>query len=180
MKQLTEQEIKFIKETGWTPTVEQASEWNRTIFSNIFNPAEFEKKYTDEEGYLIDPYSDKINEYVLEKYNIDTIELYKKCTEESDGISLEYEATYLFYTFFTKKELENLTDEEATEWLKDFQYYFGYRKWDGGNLSYVNEALEVYNGNRVFYLENDNSVWNISKEASEEIARNKPERILKI
>ena len=160
MKKLTENEIKFIKETGWTPTVEQCDEWGRTIFTNLFNKDAFKKKYLDEDGYVVDEFSNKVNEYVLKTYNIDTVDLYKKFTEESDAISLEYEATYLFYTFFTKEELEKLTDEEATKWLKDFQYFSGYRKWDGGNLIYVNEALEVYAGTRELYEEQDGEIWN--------------------
>ena len=160
MKKLTEQEINFIKETGWTPTVEQCDEWERTIFVNLFTKAAFKKKHLDEDGYVIDEFSNKVNEYVLKTYNIDTVDLYKKFTEESDAISLEYEATYLFYTFFTKEELEKLTDEEATKWLKDFQYFSGYRKWDGGNLIYVNEALEVYAGTREFYEEPNGEIWN--------------------
>ena len=160
MKQLTENEIKFIKETGWTPTVEQCGEWGRTVFPSLFGKADFKKEYLDEDGYVVDEFSNKVNEYVLKTYNIDTIDLYKKFTEESDAISLEYEATYLFYTFFTKEELEKLTDEEATKWLKDFQYFSGYRKWDGGNLIYVNEALEVYAGTREFYEEPDGEIWN--------------------
>ena len=160
MKQLTENEIKFIKETGWTPTVEQCGEWGRTVFPSLFGKADFKKEYLDEDGYVVDEFSNKVNEYVLKTYNIDTVDLYKKFTEESDAISLEYEATYLFYTFFTKEELEKLTDEEATKWLKDFQYFSGYRKWDGGNLIYVNEALEVYAGTREFYEEPDGEIWN--------------------
>ena len=160
MKKLTKTEINFIKETGWTPAVEQCNEWERTIFVNLFNKATFKKKHLDEDGYVVNEFSNKVNEYVLKTYNIDTIDLYKKFTEESDAISLEYEATYLFYTFFTKEELEKLTDEEATKWLKDFQYFSGYRKWDGGNLIYVNEALEVYAGTREFYEEQDGEIWN--------------------
>lgn len=160
MKKLTKNEINFIKETGWTPTVEQCNEWHRTIFTKIFDKENFKEKYIDEDGYVTDEFSNKVNEYVLKTYNIDTIDLYKKFTEESDAISLEYEATYLFYTFFTKEELEKLTDEEASKWLKNFQYYSGYRKWDGGNLIYVNEAIEVYQGKRVFYCESDGEVWN--------------------
>lgn len=160
MKKLTKNEINFIKETGWTPTVEQCDEWERTIFTNLFNKDAFKKKYLDEDGYVVDEFSNKVNEYVLKTYSIDTVDLYKKFTEESDAISLEYEATYLFYTFFTKEELEKLTDEEATKWLKDFQYFSGYRKWDGGNLVYVNEALEVYAGTREFYEEPDGEIWN--------------------
>ena len=159
MKKLTENEIKFIKETGWTPTVEQCGEWGRTVFPSLFGKADFKKEYLDEDGYVVDEFSDKVNEYVLKTYNIDTVDLYKKFTEESDAISLEYEATYLFYTFFTKEELEKLTDEEATKWLKDFQYFSGYRKWDGGNLVYVYEAVDIYNGARELYIQDD-SVWN--------------------
>ena len=147
MKRLTEQEIKFIKETGWTPTVYQMnyneSELKRTKFAGMSKEGGA-KAFCQE----------------MKKYNIDISDLYKKFTEESDTISLEYEATYLFYTFFTKEELEKLTDEEATKWLKDFQYFSGYRKWDGGNLIYVNEALEVYAGTREFYEEQDGEIWN--------------------
>ena len=70
-----------------------------------------------------------------------------------------------------------MTDETATKWLKDFQYYFGYRKWDGGNLQYVNEAIEVYNGDRVFYLDGD-EVWNI--EADSDWLKDNKNKILKI
>lgn len=151
MKQLTEQEIKFIKETGWTPTLFQMnydeSELKRTKFAGL----------TREQGA-------KAFHQEMEKYGIVIKDLYDKCIEEYDGVSLEYEATYLFYTFFTKEELEKLTDEAATKWLKDFQYYFGYRKWDSGNLIYAQEALEVYNGTRLFYLELDGEVWNASLE----------------
>lgn len=147
MKRLTEQEIKFIKETGWTPTVYQMnyneSELKRTKFTGMTRDGGA-KAFCQE----------------MKKYNVDISDLYKKFTEESDAISLEYEATYLFYTFFTKEELEKLTDEEATKWLKDFQYFSGYRKWDGGNLIYVNEALEVYAGTREFYEESDGEIWN--------------------
>lgn len=145
MKRLTEQEIKFIKETGWTPTVQQCNEYSRT----------------NKAPYYIDSFAESQN-IAREDFNIDLIELYNKTCDidNSDGISLEYEATYLFYTFFTKEELEKLTDEEATKWLKDFKYFFGYRKWDDGNLVYVKEAIEVYEGTREFYEEYDGDVWN--------------------
>ena len=158
MKALTEKEIAFIKETGWTPTVEQCNEWKRTIFPSLFNETEIKKKYLDKYGYIIDEFSNKVNEYVLKTYGIDTADLYKKFTEDSDSISLEDEATYLFYTFFTKEELEHLTDKEATKWLQDFQYYSGYRKWDGGNLYYVNDAIRAYQGEIEFYQTADGSI----------------------
>ena len=44
MKKLTKNEINFIKETGWTPAVEQCDEWERTIFVNLFNKTTFKKK----------------------------------------------------------------------------------------------------------------------------------------
>lgn len=163
MKQLTKEEITFIKETGWTPTVYQCSEWDRTIWTTEHLSIEPMDTYIDRR----DTYSNKYYNIAYneaKKYGFDLDELYKKFTTECDGISLEYEATYLFYLFFTKEELEQLTDEKATKWLKDFQYFYGYRKWNGDNLRFVEEALQIYKNNRVFYLENDNEVWNISKD----------------
>ena len=156
MKKLTSEEIKFIKETGWTPTLHQMSYDESELKRNRFIGTKFAKMTKKEaaEAFLQE----------MDKYGVNIQELYNKCTENYDGISLEYEATYLFYTFFTKEELEKMTDEQATEWLKDFQYHFGYRKWDGGNLVYVEEALEIYNGQRVFYLEEDDDIWNMPKE----------------
>lgn len=154
MKRLTEQEISFIKDTGWTPTLHQMNysenELKRTHLYQVQNiPVSPEMMRLQFESFA--------NQY---GFNLD--DLYNKtCNlENSDAISLEYEATYLFYTFFTKEELEKLTDEEATKWLKDFKYFFGYRKWDGGNLTYVYEAIEVYEGTREFYEEYDGDVWN--------------------
>jgi hypothetical protein len=160
MKPLTKEEIKFIKETGWTPTKHQVNcdEWNNTIFPNLIDTS-LSEKYIDNEGYLVDTYSDAVRKYCLEKYNIDTYDLYKKCVDEYDAITLENDAVYLFYAFFTKEELEKLTDEEATSWLKDFKYYNGYRKWDDGNLIYVEDAISVYNNQSAFYLDEEGDIW---------------------
>ncbi len=168
MKRLTEQEINFIKNTGWSPTLHQMGysedELKRTHLYQVQNiPVSPEMMQLQFESFA-------------NQYGFNLSDLYSKCTDECDGISLAYEATYLFYTFFTKEELEHLTDKEATKWLKDFQYYFGYRKWDGGNITYVDEALEVYNGKRVFYLEDDGAVWNIKADAS--YIQDHPELIL--
>ena len=179
MKQLTKDEIRFIKETGWTPTVQQANEWERTVWGRMVFPY-VEHGFSKER----DSYNIKCLDmayYKAMEYGIDLTSLYGKCTDESDAITLEYDATYLFYTFFTKEQLEDMNDESATRWLKDFKYYFGYRKWDGGNMRFVNEALEVYNGYRVFYLEDDGSVGNISHdEYPNSWVWSEPERILKI
>ena len=179
MKQLTEQEIKFIKETGWTPTVYQCAEWYKTIWTD--EKLELGQNYRELREAYENKYRAIAEEVAQNQYGFDLNDLYKKCTEESDGITLEEMAPYLFYIFFTKDELEKLTDETATKWLKDFQYYCGYRKWDGGNLKYVYEALDVYSGDRVFYLQDDGEVWNISKsECPNSWIWSKPEIILKI
>lgn len=160
MEPLTKAEIQFIKETGWTPTVQQADEWRRTIFVKDFLPKKLstdgrikEKSKNDEEAF------NSAIKYADEKYNINLIDLYDKCTHAYDITTLEHDAAYLFYVFFTKEELKKLTDEEATSWLKDFKYYCGYRKWDGDNLLYVDEAISVYDGQAAFYLDKDNTVW---------------------
>lgn len=180
MRELTKNEIKFIKETGWTPTVSQCGEWHRTIWTKdkiSLNDACYAQL---KNAYDI-KYSGIAHDFAKKHYEIDLNKLYQKFVEEGDGISLENEATYLFYLFFTKEELEKMTDKEATQWLKDFQYYYGYRKWDEGNLTYVQEALEVYEGSRKFYLEDDDSVWNLSiTEYPDSPVWERPERVLDI
>ena len=78
-----------------------------------------------------------------------------------DSISLEYDAVYLLYTFLTREELENMNDSEVLEWLKNFKYWCGYRKYDI-DLAHMHrcEALEVYDGTREFYETDDGEVWN--------------------
>lgn len=157
MKQLTEQEIKFIKETGWTPTVSQCDEWDKTIWTDEHLSLEPHDNYLARREAYSNKYSAIANSEA-EKFGVDLDLIYRKCTDESDGISLEYEATYLFYIFFTKEELEKLTDEEATKFLQNFQYYSGYRKWDSGNFIYVHEAIDIYEGKKVIQIDADGSV----------------------
>jgi len=145
MKKLTEQEIKFIKETNWTPTAQQCNEYSRT----------------NRAPYYIDSFAEAQN-IAREDFNIDLVELYDKvCNQEtSDNISLEYDATYLLYIFFTKDELLDMNTAWALKWLQDFKYYFGFRKWDEQFVEIaIEEALEVYGGSREFY-EQDNEMWN--------------------
>ena len=145
MKMLTEQEISFIKDTGWTPTVHQCNEYKRT----------------NKAPYYIDSFAEAQN-IAREDFNIDLIELYNKtCSENNcDGISLEYEATYLLYTFFTPEELLELDNSWALNWLQDFKYYMGFRKWDEKDVEVcIQEALSIYAGAREFY-EQDGEMWN--------------------
>ena len=140
MRKLNNNEIKFIKETGWTPTVHQCDEYDRTTLKDLDTSIEVAKY----------------------EYDINLLELYDKtCNmDNSDGISLEFEATYLFYTFFTKEELEKMSSKKGLSWLQDFKYYLGYRKWDEQYTTIeINEAIEVYNGTREFY-EQDGNMWN--------------------
>lgn len=142
MRQLTDNEIKFIKETHFTPTVFQCDEYVKTSFKNL---AEAEKA-------------------AKEDYAVDLTALYNACVEECDGISLEYEATYLFHTFFTRDELVNLTPEKALQFLQDFQYFFGYRKWPlDFAADEVQEAIEIYDGKREFQII-DGAIWNREKD----------------
>ena len=170
MKQLTDKEIKFVKETGFTPTVWQCSEWNRTIFTDEkFNCSGHSFKDRDE-------YNDKwfsvASDYAKEKYGFDLTTFLNKNLgidlNDSDGISIEFVATYLLYCFFTKEELENLSNQKALDFLQDYRYYFGFRKWYVGDMHYrmpyIDEAIEVYNGERVFYLQDDGNVWNTRRD----------------
>ena len=167
MKQLTAKEIQFVKDTHFTPTVDQCAEWYRTIFTDEQIDIS-DKDYASKREAYSEKWYKVAYDYAKEKYGIDLDAFITKNNnienDDYDGISLEYVATYLFYCFFTKEELENLTDKEATEFLKDYRYYGGFRKWDGGNLTYVQEAIEAYEGTRIFYLQDDGNVWNTEVE----------------
>lgn len=108
MKRLTDREVEFIKETHFTPTVLQCDEYGRTPFRDYAQAEKITK----------------------ESYGIDLVGLMEKCAadDDIDAISLEYAATYILYTFFSKKELLNMKVSDALRFLADFRYYFGYRK----------------------------------------------------
>ena len=154
MKMLTEQEISFIKDTGWTPTLHQMgyseNELKRTHLYQVQNiPVSPEMMQLQFESFA-------------NQYGFHLSDLYEKtCNlENSDSISLEYEATYLFYTFFTPEELLDMDDSWALAWLQDFKYYFGFRKWDERDVECaIQEALCICAGTRELY-EQDGEMWN--------------------
>lgn len=144
MKALTTREWQFLKKHNITPTVDQCDEWTkRTDFKNRAEAT----KYAAALGFDLD-------------------DIFQRMQGEPDVISLEYEATYFLYNWFTKEELLTITDEEVTKALKDWKYFGGYRKWDGQNLYYAIEALQVYNGCRFFCIEEDGEVWNYEQDES--------------
>lgn len=147
MKKLTEKEIKFIKETGWTPTVYQMnyneSELKHTKFAGL----------SREEGA-------KAFHKEIRKHRIKIDNLYKKCTSEVDGITLENDAVYLLYTFFKADELVDIDTSWALQWLQDFKYYEGFRKWSERDVeNAICEALEVYGDSREFYEDAKGEIW---------------------
>ena len=161
MKQLTKEEIKFVQETGFTPTVFQCNEYHRTPFKDFEEACKVAQ----------DKYNIDLDEFLSKNISIDL--------DDSDGISLEYVATYLFYCFFTKEELEQLTPIKALEWLQDYRYFCGFRKWDEQlAFSEVQEAIEIHNGTRVLYLESDGNVWNWEKEDFENNEHFKDKQII--
>ena len=162
MKRLTPNEIRFVKETGFTPTVYQCDQYYLTIFTDEkldYNSATYHK---DREKYSHKWYT-VVEKAAKEKYDVDLdLFLSKNLNIENDdydGISLEYVATYLFYCFFTKEELERLTDEEATKFLQDYRYYCGFRKWGGDCYPYIREAIQAHDGSIEFYDTEDGNVW---------------------
>lgn len=144
MKRLTDKEIDFIKETHFTPTVLQCDEYGRTPFKDY---AQAEKT-------------------AKETYGIDLPDLMEKCASDDDidAISLEYAATYILYTFFSKRELLSMKASDALKALTDFRYYFGYRKWDESKTAEcMMEAIQIYDGAREFYSARGH-MWNREKD----------------
>lgn len=152
MIELNSEEIKFVKEVHFTPTVYQLNEYSRTPF----------KDYEDCKKVANKLYHFDLDDFIKKNLN----------QKDTDEISLEYTATYLFYTFFTEDELEELSEDDALKWLEDYRYYRGFRKFDPDQvLTSIDEALEVYYGVREFYISDDNQIWNreIDSIESEEI-----------
>ena len=87
MRRLTENEIRFIKETGITATVIQCDEWDRSTCSN----------YADAEKLADAEYGINLQEFLRVLADV-----------HYDSISLDYDAVYLLYTFLTREELENM------------------------------------------------------------------------
>lgn len=144
MLPLTDKEVQFVKDTKFTPTVYQCDTYSSTPFKDY---AEAEK-------------------VAKEKYGVDLAEFLKKNLEQedTDGISLEYVATYLFYEFFSCEDLIDMASnrpEKGLEWLQDYRYHFGFRKWDLDlAVDEMWEAVMVYEGKRDFYITEDGQVWN--------------------
>lgn len=141
MRELSPEEIKFVKETHFTPTVYQCNEYEKTPFSSYEDARKMAK----------------------EKYSVDLDDFINKNLNQDDhgGISLEYVATYLLYTFFSKEELIYTEPEVFLQWLEDYRYFEGFRHW---GLVFVEEeveeAIEIYDGKRKFYLTKNNQIWN--------------------
>ena len=115
MRKLNDNEIRFIKETGFTPTVFQCDEYEKT----------------NKAPYFIDSFS-KAQDIAKDMYGIEDLGLLMNeltSPECADAISLEEDAEYLLSAFFSKDELDAMRAEDALKWLQDFKYYFGYRKW---------------------------------------------------
>ena len=129
MHKLSENELRFLKETGFTPTVCQCDEYGRT----------------NKEPYYIDSFAEAQN-IAEEDFNVDLIKLLDNINDIKDWDSLVLPdiAIYLFTTFFTKEELESKTDDELEKFLHDFRYHCGFRKF--GWFGLCREiALKVFN-----------------------------------
>lgn len=140
MKKLTDKEIKFVKETRFTPTVYQCDEYSKTPFENYDHAAKVAKAV----------------------YKIDLKKFLDKCLQDddSDAISLEFAAAYLLSAFFSKGELEKMTPTEALDFLRDFKYHFGFRKWDENDArSALEEAYGIKIGERELYSQGGH-MWN--------------------
>lgn len=161
MRLLTEQEIKFLKDTHITPTVIQCDEWKRTIFADEMPETNSEYKKHQAGNKIFSHACTKARE----QYKVDLIDLYEKIMRDQDFISLQGEAPYILYCFLTKEELEQKTCDEVLEWLRDWKYYFGFRKWNSLDAAIVcQEALDLYNGVREIATFDDGCIYIQEKE----------------
>lgn len=138
MKYLTDNEIKFLKETKFTPTIYQCDEWDRCSLKGL------------EDAELV----------AKRDYNVDFYEMLEKLLDGDDWISLEFAAGYLFYTFFTKDQLFEMSDKDGLKFLQDFKYHFGWRKADYQDArAGIIEGIKLHDKELVFVDWFDGDVW---------------------
>lgn len=161
MKPLTSAQIQFIKYTHITPTVVQCDEWERTVWKH-------------------DPSSDEIAAACAD-LGIGTTkdealafwdELLYDFNHCEDAISLEDAAIYLFRTFLTPTEMEEMLKSPSVDkglygyeltksgqWLRDWKYFNGYRKWD--NCDYLLE--QALNKDYKMYVDDEGDVYYVNE-----------------
>lgn len=136
MKKLTDIEIKIIKYFNITPTKIQeavAAEWMPSLAEVV----EFCKRDCC-------TYPAVHNEIEAEYFLRDLAE---KILEPEDCMSKVDLATWLLTNYFTRQELEDTPYEEILEFLKDWKYFFGFRKDDVHDvMTYVWDAQAVFDG----------------------------------
>lgn len=144
MKLLTANEIKFLKETGWTPTVAQCNEWKRCTFTE------------DQEEEVMKSYGIDVSAFIAKIFDTNAI----------DGISLEEEAAYILSVFFTWSELfQMMKDETVLKWLQDWRYFCGYRKWvEQEAYLAAGEAMDIVGGSKKVVTDGDGYIWIVDRE----------------
>jgi len=137
MKVLKDNEIKFLKDTGFTPTVYACDEWYR---SKLKDDADAEEK--------------------AREYGIELSSFYNMLMKEHDSISLENEAAYILYIFFTLEQLARLSDADALKFLRDWKYYLGFRKWSECDaMNARHEAQRIHEGFTKVTSDADGNLW---------------------
>lgn len=68
---------------------------------------------------------------------------------ESDSISIEDTATWVLSHYFTFEQLVAMKGEDAEKFLKDWKYFFGFRKCDGWGAIYISNAIDALVGKLV-------------------------------
>ena len=137
MRPLKDNEIKFLKDTGFTPTVYSCDEWYR---SKLKDDADAEKKACE--------------------YGIELSPFYNMLMEEYDIISLENEAAYILYLFFTNEQLAKLSDADALKFLQDWKYHCGFRKWSECDAMVArHEAERIHMGFTKVTSDSDGKLW---------------------
>lgn len=159
MMPLTPNEIKFIKGTNYTATVWQCGEWGRTIWGHM--PTYAEVATWCMQAGIAEVY-DTLSAGAFLDY------LYKKFNNIEDAISAENLGVYLFRTFLTREEMEQMLRQPPLEtgdngyrltasakFLKDWKYFNAFRKVD--DADYILEmALDP---RWVYAVDEEGDIW---------------------
>ena len=131
MKRLTDMEIAIVDHFNLTPNKMAEGDW--PILTDVV-------QFCIHEGYggLV---WDKMSAHAI------LLEIEKKwLTTEDDSIALEDIATWVLSHYFSRDQLINMTGEAAERYLKEWKYFFGFRKCDGMGEVYISDAIRVLDG----------------------------------
>lgn len=135
MKRLTECETKVMDEFHITPNALSLGEWDEGYsYPDFRKVSEFCSGHGMGDGDTPSKAKDLVES------------LGRKLLFEEDSFSEDDTAAFILSRRFTRDELLAMDPSRIEGFMKDWKYFFGYRKCDGNGMAYKVRAIELLDG----------------------------------